>query len=51
MTRRQKWDELDIGHGTDAGYQRHRRNGDQPCGECRTAHAQWMANWRATRQA
>ena len=50
MTRRQKWDEHEIGCGSDAGYQRHRRHGEAPCRECRTAHARWMARWRAERQ-
>lgn len=29
-----------IAHGTDRGYAAHRRRGDQPCKECRTAHAE-----------
>lgn len=47
MARRSKWDELTVGCGSDAGYQRHRRNGQKPCPECRIAHAKWMARWRA----
>lgn len=31
---------LDHGHGTDAGYRAHYRNGTTPCGECRVAHSE-----------
>lgn len=33
--------------GTDAGYQRHRRDGEQPCDECREAHTRAEAGRRA----
>jgi hypothetical protein len=29
-----------VGCGTDQGYQKHRRRGETPCGDCMTAHAQ-----------
>lgn len=28
--------------GYNAGYQRHIRRGERPCGECRQAHADWV---------
>lgn len=38
------------GHGTDAGYTRHRRNGTDPCDACRDAHTVANAE-RAERRA
>jgi hypothetical protein len=35
--------------GTDKGYQRHRRRGQEPCESCRQAHRQYMADFRAGR--
>jgi len=33
-----------IEHGTNAGYEAHRRRGEDPCAECRQAHAQKKAH-------
>ena len=33
-------------HGTPAGYQAHKRRGDQTCEACRRAHRQYMQAWR-----
>ncbi len=38
-------------HGTDAGYQRHVRAGEDPCGDCRAGHAREAADRRAHREA
>lgn len=32
--------------GTNAGYQRHKRAGEEPCEECRKAHAEYYAEQR-----
>jgi WhiB family redox-sensing transcriptional regulator len=31
-------------HGTEAGYARHRRAGETPCGVCKSAHADYKRN-------
>jgi hypothetical protein len=40
--------------GTDAGYQRHHKNGQTPCQPCIDAHGtktrEWAANYRARRR-
>lgn len=36
----------DPRHGTDAGYQRHRKDGEPACGLCRTARADLMRERR-----
>lgn len=36
----------DIQHGTYAGAQAHRRRGEQPCQECRDAHAAYQRSYR-----
>lgn len=36
-------------HGTDAGYVAHRRRGDPPCQECRTAHTAYVKHYKANR--
>lgn len=33
--------ERDVEHGTTAGYQYHRRNGQTPCDDCRTAQSDY----------
>ena len=38
-----------AGHGTDARYRRHLRNGDTPCGACKDAHARTVARHRSAR--
>ena len=35
-----------MGHGTGAGYQRHRRAGETPCQECRAARAAYIREYR-----
>lgn len=35
-----------INHGTDQGYHAHRRKGDDPCTECRAAHAAYKYDWK-----
>ena len=35
-----------IVHGTNAGYQQHRRKGEEPCDKCRRAHASYVKRWR-----
>lgn len=37
--------------GTDGGYQRHRRAGEEPCDECREAKRRYMAEYRNRRPA
>ena len=34
--------------GTDAAYQRHLRNDEEPCDECRRAHTAAFREWRAS---
>ena len=34
-------------HGTDYGYHQHLTGGTVPCNECRAAHAEAAAQWRA----
>lgn len=37
--------------GTDAGYIRHQRLRETPCGPCREAHREYQRRWRARRRA
>lgn len=37
--------------GTDAGYRRHRRHGEVPCGSCSAAHSRTTAEYQRTRRA
>lgn len=37
--------------GTESGYAQHRRNGDEPCDDCRTAHRQAEARRYEARKA
>lgn len=37
-----------VKHGTTGGYQRHRRNGEPPCGPCKAARAEYMRQYRTT---
>jgi hypothetical protein len=34
-------------HGTRGGYNAHRASGERPCDDCRRAHNQAVARWRA----
>jgi len=36
-----------VSHGTDYGYHQHLTGRTVPCSECRTAHAEAAARWRA----
>lgn len=40
-----------INHGSDGGYEAHRRRGETPCDDCKTAHAfkylEYKRKWRA----
>lgn len=36
-------------HGTDAGYSRHRRRGEQPCMPCRNAHNEAVKRWKKSK--
>ena len=38
-------------HGTDTGYQRHRRQGEKPCDECLKAHAEYTRDYNRRRAA
>lgn len=38
---------MPIPHGTNQGYQAHRRRGEQPCRKCVEAHARTRAAYRA----
>lgn len=33
-------------HGTNAGYERHRKAGEKPCDDCRRAHNAYTVAWR-----
>ncbi len=35
-----------VRHGTDAGYENHRRKGETPCKACKEAHSQAALGWR-----
>ena len=35
---------VSIEHGTDRGYHAHRRVGEEPCGHCRVAHAEYKVD-------
>lgn len=36
----------DVEHGTMTGYRWHKRNGDDPCTECKAADAAYVREWR-----
>ncbi|MGW4488401.1 hypothetical protein ACWEOE_31720 [Amycolatopsis sp. NPDC004368] len=36
--------------GTDLGYRWHKRNGSEPCDDCRAGHNERMARWRDSRK-
>jgi hypothetical protein len=38
-------------HGTDSGYQAHKRRGEDPCPACRAARNAYMVRYRATHEA